>query len=233
LANDTENVYLAAGTQVFSLDISSGSENWRYPDKANAKIAFYTNPVLTPDGQLLVPSYDTNLYSLDPTTGSQNWSFEDSSNKLIGSPLVIGEMIYQPSSDHYLYALDLNGKLVWSKETGGQLWAQPTTIEGCDCIIVASMDHTIYSYNASSGSLLWQSDDLGGAMVGTPAVSAEGILYVGTFGSEYTSILTLAGSYGAIPLTIGCGPVLPWQMESYILVIYLVIFMPSMPPMVH
>ena len=93
LANDTDNVFLAAGTQVFSIDISSGSENWRYPEKANAKIAFYTNPVLTSDGQLLVPSYDTNLYSLNPTTGSQNWLFEESSNKLISSPLVMGEMI--------------------------------------------------------------------------------------------------------------------------------------------
>ena len=82
----------------------------------------------------------------------------------------------------------MNGRLVWSQETGGPLWAQPTTTEVCDCIIVSSQDHTVYSFDAASGRLLWQTDDLGGAMVGTPAVSTDGILYVGTFGSEMLAL---------------------------------------------
>ena len=124
LTNDTDTAYLAAGSQVYAIDVKSGSENWRYPDKANAKITFYTPPVLTPDGQLIVPSYDYKLYSLNPKTGSENWIFSGSKNRLIGSPLVTETMIYQPSADGFIYAIDMNGKQVWSQETGGPAWAR-------------------------------------------------------------------------------------------------------------
>jgi eukaryotic-like serine/threonine-protein kinase len=193
LTASTDTVYLAAGTQVYALDLKTGSENWRYPAKPNPK-GFYANPVLTPDGQLLVPSYDKILYSLDPKTGSLKWSSESLGNHLVGSPYVTNDMIYQPSADGYIYAFDMSGKLIWKKETEGPLWAQPTSSPDCGCIYVASMDHTVYSYNASSGALIWQSPELGGSLVGTPAVSTDGILYVGTFGNELIALDATNGS---------------------------------------
>ena len=193
LAANTDTVYLSAGTQVYAIDVNTGSEKWRYPEKPNPK-GFYANPVLTPDGQLLVPSYDNKLHSLDPTTGSEKWNFPDAHNRLIGSPLVANNMIYQPSSDGYIYALDMTGKLVWEKETSEPLWAQPATLPDCGCIYVASMDHTVYSFDASTGELLWQSPELGGSMVGTPAVNPDGILYVGTFGDEMVALDATDGS---------------------------------------
>ncbi len=193
---DSTTVYLAAGTQVYAVDVNSGTEKWRYPAKANAKITFYANPVLTPDEQLLVPSYDKNLYSLDPATGTEKYIYTGSTNRLIGSPLIIQNTIYQPSSDNHVYSWDLTthkpGKTF---ATGGPLWAQPTTIPNCGCVIVPSMDHKVYSFDITSGNLLWQTDDLGGSVVGTPAVSADGVLYVGTFGSE---MIALDGSNGKV-----------------------------------
>jgi outer membrane protein assembly factor BamB len=193
LAASQDTVFLAAGTQVYAIDLNTGSEKWRYPVKPNAK-GFYANPVLTPDGQLLVPSYDNKLYSLNPATGSENWSFTGSKNRLIASPLVIQTMIYQPSADGHLYALDMTGKQVWAHETGGPLWAQPSSAPDCGCIFVASMDHTVYSFNATTGEQLWRSEDLGGALVGTPAVGADGILYIGTFGHEMVALDAQTGA---------------------------------------
>src|SRR4030043_1362657 len=167
LAANHDPTYLAAGTQLYAVDINTGSEKWRYPTKVNAKTAFYANPVLSEDGQLIVPSYDHKLYSINPTSGSENWIFAGSSNRLVASPLVTQNMIYQPSSDGFIYAVDLKGKQVWSQETGGPIWAQPATNPDCGGIYVASMDHKIYSYNASNGTELWRSEDLGGALVGT------------------------------------------------------------------
>jgi outer membrane protein assembly factor BamB len=46
------------------------------------------------------------------------------------------------------------------------------------------MDHSIYALDAGSGELLWKSEDMGGALAGTPALSAEGKLYAGTLVSE-------------------------------------------------
>jgi outer membrane protein assembly factor BamB len=185
--------YLAAGTQVYAIDVKTGSEKWRYPEKVNAKISFYANPVLSNDGQLLAASYDHNLYSLDATTGAEKWIFSGSSNRLIGSPLVSQEMIYQPSTDGYIYATNMSGNLVWKYETGGPIWAQPATTPDCGCIYVSSMDHVVYALNASSDRLLWKSADLGGAIVGSPTVSSDGFLYVGTFGKELIALDATTG----------------------------------------
>jgi outer membrane protein assembly factor BamB len=194
LTADSEAAYLSAGAQVYKINLNNGGEMWRYPDKPNVK-GFYANPVLTPDGQLLVPSYDNKLYSLDPATKAEKWNFPGSHNRLIASPLVFNEKIFQPSSDGFIYALDMNGKLLWEKEIGEPLWAQPVTSPDCGCIYLAAMDHTVYSLDESTGELLWQSPELGGSLVGTPAVSTEGSLYVGTFGNE---LIALDASNGSI-----------------------------------
>lgn len=188
LAASSDTAYLTAGTQLYAVDLNTGSEKWRYPVKANSKIAFYANPVLTSDGQLIVPSYDHKLYSINPATGSENWIFTGSTNRLIGSPLVTENMIYQPSADDHLYAIDLTGKQIWVQQTGGPLWAKPATDPKCGCIYVASMDHKLYSFDATNGTQLWKSADLGGALVSTPAVSADGVLYLGTFGKEMIAL---------------------------------------------
>jgi outer membrane protein assembly factor BamB len=195
LTSSSDVAYLAAGTQVYAVDLNTGSEKWRYPAKVNAKVTFYANPVLTEDDQLIVPSYDHKLYSLDPATGNEKWIFQGSNNRLIASPLVTQNMIYQPSADGDIYAIDLNGNQVWKNQTGGPIWAQPATNPDCGCVYVASMDHKIYSYDTKTGKELWVSQDLGGALVGTPAVSTDRTLYIGTFGKE---MIALDGANGSI-----------------------------------
>jgi outer membrane protein assembly factor BamB len=196
LSANSSSAFLAAGGQVFAVDLSSHNQQWVFPQKANSK-GFYANPVLTSDGQVLLPSYDNNLYSVDAATGAQKWVFPQtgasngSKNRLIGSPLVMNDTIYQPSSDGHVYALDLSGNLKWKAPSSGSvgpLWASPTTEPGCGCIYLASMDHYIYKFDAANGSLIAKTDDLGGAVAGTPAVGSDGTLYVGTFGNEFMAV---------------------------------------------
>jgi outer membrane protein assembly factor BamB len=194
LTADANYAYLAAGSQVYAVDLNTGSQKWKYPDKPNAK-GFYANPVLTPDGgQLLIPSYDHMLYSLDPNTGLQNkWATPPNlKNRLIASPLVIGNNIYQPSSDGNLYIIDLatgkiNKTIPIGKTPLGPLWAQPVEGLNCQCIYIASMDHKVYSINLTTGELL-PSQDLGGSIVGKPAVGPDGTVYVGTFSSDLVAL---------------------------------------------
>ncbi len=193
LTASSDIAYLAAGAQLYAVDLKTGTEKWRYPAKPDTKIAFYANPVLTDDGQLLAPSYDHKLYSIDPTTGTGKELFTGSTNRLVASPLVTQGMIYQPSSDWKIYAIDMTGKLIWDYKTGGPVWAEPTTDPNCGCIYVASMDHKVYSFDAATGKKNWESD-LGGALVGTPAVGTDGTLYVGTFGKEMIAVNTADGS---------------------------------------
>jgi outer membrane protein assembly factor BamB len=188
LTANSSSAFVAAGTQVYAVDLNTGSEQWRYPAKASSKITFYANPVLTSDGQLLVASYDHKLYSINPATGAENWIFSGSKNRLIASPLTTDTMIYQPSADNNLYAIDLSGKQIWVQQTEGPIWAKPAAGGDCGCLYVPSMDHFVYAFDENTGKLLWKSEDLQAALVGTPAVSSDGLIFVGTFGKEMIAL---------------------------------------------
>lgn len=88
LAADDQHAFVAYNQHIYAVDLETGNEAWRYPEKAEAAISFFADPLLTPDGQLLAPSYDHKLYSLDPATGNENWVFDSSTDRPIASPLV-------------------------------------------------------------------------------------------------------------------------------------------------
>ncbi len=186
LSTSSDTAYLAAAGFVYAVDLNTHNQKWQYPAKANSK-GFYANPVLTPDGkQLLVPSYDNNLYVLDPANnGTLLWTFSGSKTRLVASPLIIQNLAYQPSSDGSVYAINLTThNQEWKASTRAAIWSEPATAANCGCIYVASMDSFVYKFDANTGSQMAKSPDLGGAVVGTPAVGPDGTLYVGSFGDK-------------------------------------------------
>jgi outer membrane protein assembly factor BamB len=156
--------------------------------EADNKIVFYAPAEISPDGQLIVGSYNYSLYSIDTASGQLKWSFNQSKDRFIGGSLASDSGIYAPSADKNLYALDQNGNLLWKFTASEPLWAKPVTDENCDCVYLTSMDHHVYAIDAKSGNQEWKSEDLDGAIVGTPAISPEGQLYVGTFGNEMVAL---------------------------------------------
>jgi len=183
-----DTVYIAYQQHIYALNTTNGLEKWRFPAEADNKVTFFAAPVLTEDGQLLAGSYNNSLYSINPENGEQNWVFTGASDRYIGSLLATPDTIYAPTAGDELVALDLNGNLRWKFQARGALWSTPVTDKNCECVYVASMDHRIYALEAQSGNLLWETDDLGGSIVGKPALSDEGILYAGTFASEILAI---------------------------------------------
>ncbi len=152
---------------------------------------------MTEDGQVIAGGYDNILYSLDSKTGQVNWKFEEATDRFVGSSLVAGEMIFSPSSDDDLFALDLSGQPAWTQPfiTENSNWSKPTTDSNCECVYLASMDHSVYAIDPANGQEIWRSEDLGGATVGTPAISEDGkTLYIGTFINELVAINTSNGS---------------------------------------
>jgi outer membrane protein assembly factor BamB len=175
--------YLAYNELVYAINLENGQEIWKYPPKTDPKLTFFAPPVLTPDGQLLVAGYDHAIHSLNSANGQENqgnWPFQGANNRYVASPLVANDKVFAPNSNGTLYVLDLTGKLLWEYHTKEPLWATPAT--NGNVIYLPSMDHHIYALDAQSGELIWQSKDLGGAVVGTPAIGPDGTLYVGSFG---------------------------------------------------
>jgi len=192
LTADETNAYLAFNNHVYAININTGNEIWRFPSKPDSKITFYATPALTEDGQLIIGGYNSVLYSINKETGTQNWAFEGSTGRFIGGALTTKNGIFAPSSDNFLYALSNNGDEIWQPfETDDPIWSTPVADANCDCIYVPSMDHYVYVIDAHTGNLVWKTDDLGGAIVGKPAISEDNILYIGTFNKEMYAIDTI------------------------------------------
>lgn len=193
VAVDDATAYVAYGTQLHAVNLETGTQKWVYPAKVDNTKTFYTPPVITPDGQLIVPSYNHKLYSLDPATGADKWVFEKAIDLYVTTPLVTEDAIYAPNADGKLYAVDLKGQLVWEFPTGQHLWATPAYDKSCGCLYQPSMDHYLYAINAASGSQIWKSEDMGGAMVAAPTLGPDGTLYIGTFKGEMLAVSSATG----------------------------------------
>lgn len=189
-------VYLAHGAQLYAINISTQQEIWRFPAKAENGLYFFAAPVLTADNQLIAGSYGPsgyNLYSLNPASGSINWTFDQAKGDYIASPLVTETAIYAANADGNLYALDLKGNRLWTFQSEKPLWATPAMNDMCTCLFVPSMDHKLYALNADTGTIRWETGDLGGALVSSPNFSADGTVFIGTFASELVALSAADG----------------------------------------
>jgi len=193
VSTDQKTAFLAFNQYIYAVDLSNGTQKWRYPEKGSTAITFFAAPALTPDGQLIVGGYDNKLYSLDPATGVEKWQFAEAKDRFVGGALVTPQGIFAPSADDNLYALNFAGKKLWTFTTKGPNWATPGTNVQCNCIYLASMDHFLYALNAGNGAVLWKTD-LGFAMAGTPTWGSDNTLYIGNFGSQMVSLNAQDGS---------------------------------------
>ena len=185
LSADAERAYVSAGSFLYAVDLKTGNEVWRYPEKADSKIMFYASPVLTADGQLLVGSAgakDHKFISLDSATGKEKWAkvFVGAKGPWTASPLVLNDTIYAPNTDGFLYVLDMSGTQIAEPiEIGGALWSAPVT-DGT-LIYLSSLDHFIHMVDPATNKVL-KEIDLGGAIPSSPAVGTDGA-YAGSFAS--------------------------------------------------
>lgn len=195
LAADTKNAYLANGQFVYAARLSDGAKVWQYPTQAGTE-QFFSNPVLTPDGQLLVGSSgrDYALYSVDATTGAAKWAAPfTATDHWVASPLVVGDTIYAPNNNGTLYAIKLaTGQLAWSLPLGHSLWGAPTT-DG-KLIFVSSLDHFLYAVDPNTHKLVWKTN-LGGSAPGSPLVASDGSsLYLGSFARKVFAVEAATGA---------------------------------------
>ncbi|MFN8412242.1 MAG: PQQ-binding-like beta-propeller repeat protein [Anaerolineales bacterium] len=191
LSADADRAYLASGSFVYAVDLKTGLEVWRYPAAADSKRLFYSTPVLTQDGQLLINSEGSthDFLSLDPATGKENWAAPFNAKAAWVAPALASDgKIYAPNTDGFLYTLDMSGKQISDPiEIGGSLWSAPVT-DGSN-LYVTSLDHHLHVIKLSDNSS--QVVDLGGAAPSSPVVGKEGA-YVGSFASKIESVSSSA-----------------------------------------
>ncbi len=200
LSADSTTAYLAEGAQVQAIRVSDGNALWSFPQPAVSGKTFFATPVLTSDGQLIVGDYSNNLYSLNPQTGVANWTFTPqkenvtqtaNTGRFISAPLVTDKAIYAPSADGILYVVDLKGKSLGNFQISDQsLWATP--VADANYVYLPAMDHSLYVFSIADNKVA-RSIDLGGAVVNAPALSQDGVLYMGTLGKEVMAVDAASG----------------------------------------
>jgi outer membrane protein assembly factor BamB len=191
LSADDTLAYLADGSHMYAVRIEDGSEAWRFPAKPDGAKTFHFAPVKTLDNLLVAGDYSGSLYGIDPQNPqSAKWTFTQGKGRYVGSPLATKTLIYVPAGDNNLYALDAQGSFKWKFTTKKILWSAPVT-DG-QSLYLAAMDHFLYALDPASGAKIW-SVDLGGALVSSPLLTPDGLVIVGTMGSEVVAVNSTSG----------------------------------------
>ena len=189
LSVSDQNVFVSYSSFVYRLDITSGSVDWHFPDEADNQVVFYAPPLVT-DEFVYVGDLANNFHKIDIETGQAQWTFSGAKGFYIGQAAEEGGTVYAPSNDGNLYAINANGELLWSFETGHYIWSQPQL--AADAIYFGSMDHFVYGLS-KNGDQRW-SVEMGGAVIGSPVLSEDGsALYVGSIGNEIVALDTSTG----------------------------------------
>jgi len=214
LTADDNIVYLADGPLVYAVNLKDGKELWHYPEKGGSKQIFYSTPVVTPDGLVIVGSAGTdhsliaiNPKDINPETKSPvaAWTFTEAKDHWVAAPLIIDKLLFAPNSDGNLYVLDLSDGnstkqavktilLIDPKDTGkktGRLWSTPVT-DG-KRVFLTSLDHSVYGVDLQTYEYWHQ--DLAGAIPGSPAIGSDGMLYIGSLAGQLEKFDPVTGKH--------------------------------------
>jgi len=207
LAADANTAYLADGSFVYAINLEDGREVWRYPGSRDAKLVFYSKPLVTPDGLVVIGSAGTDyrLIALDPNDINQEdginfpavaWSFTGARDRWMAAPLVVENKLFAVNSDGNLYVLDLQDGQSAKKATvinlNGRLWSQPTT-DG-ERVYITSLDHSVVAVDVNTYDILWH-ENIAAAVPGSAVLGEDGMLYVGSLASRLERFDPATGSH--------------------------------------
>lgn len=82
------------------------------------------------------------------------WKFQ-TGGRVFSSPTVVKDTVYFGSTDHYIYAIDLqSGALKWKSKTGSGVTSSPAVENGL--VYFGSYDGAFYAVDAETGKLKWK-----------------------------------------------------------------------------
>jgi outer membrane protein assembly factor BamB len=187
---DAKNAYVSGGSRVYAVDLQTGAQVWRFPDKASAN-PFEAAPLLTADGQLIVGGYDKKLYSLNPQTGQSNWQFTGAHDRWIGGVVEVNKLIYAPNADYVLYALNLRGEVQWTFKADQAIWGGVVS-DGTN-LFFGTLGRKVYAVDAQTGKQVWM-QKVDGAVLGSPVLGSDNSIYVNSFGGTTYALATTNGA---------------------------------------
>jgi len=162
---------MGTGYRIYAVN-PNGTEKWHYT--TGYKIT--SDPAVGDDGTIYIGSGDTYFYAMNPN-GTLKWRFK--TGDIIKAHPSIAEdgTIYIASFDHSLYALNPNGTLKWKRNSGNS---------GCSSVAIGEDDtlyfcgNKLYAVYPNNGTTKWNFTLEGWVDKSSPAISADGTIYIGT-----------------------------------------------------
>jgi len=152
----------------------NGTEKWRYQTGQWLTSA----PAIGLDGTIFFGSSDTYIYAVN-SNGTLRWRYKTGDYVMGSASIAADGTVYIASWDGYLYALDpSNGSLIWRCRINFGSKVNPS-IGPDGTIFIGGKDiYAIYP----NGTMCWTFvlDSMSSVEWSSPAVSADGIIYVGT-----------------------------------------------------
>jgi hypothetical protein len=158
----------------------SGAITWTFNFNGGAGIFtsdIQSSPAVAPDGAIYVGSMDTNLYALNPD-GTIKWAHSPTTSSINTSPAVAPDGTVYVHDEFGFYAYD---------SSGTEKWHIDFNVSGADGSPSIGADGTVYFAHLGNkefyaikpdGTLRWHYT-LGFAPNSTPAIAADGTIYIG------------------------------------------------------
>ena len=193
-------VYIGSGdSNIYALDALTGEKLWDH-----ATNNWITNTPALSGHLLVVSSLDGRVTIYDTDTGKRRFTFRGISRDVLGSPIIVGDSVYVPYQNGFLYSVNLKEKEVlfqsrlyrikiqlylwdmmgspgfpkgvqWSVRLGGSVQATPAADE--DNIYVSTRDGRVIAMDRLTGRKLWTFKS-GSHNLSTPTI-VEHLLLVG------------------------------------------------------
>lgn len=96
-----------------------------------------------------------------------------------------GQTIYFADDRGRTYALSPEGQILWTRQSPDQQTRSTVTVGSNGTLYIGAYDSKLYAVNDQDGSTLWEIGTAGTAY--TPAVAADGTVYVTTFGGSISA----------------------------------------------
>jgi outer membrane protein assembly factor BamB len=191
------NTSPSGGYFVYGLNASDGTQRWRVQvsgwmvhctPAVGAGVVYVTS---TSGVDALNVSDGTQRWHVDLVTSSTNPSSPALANRLLlfGGGPAPPDVPASETACPCLYALrSSNGEVVWTHQTGDQVFETPTVVDGT---VYATGATGLLALRASDGMLLWSRKDL--YTSGSPTV-VSGVVYVAAFNRRAYALSARNGS---------------------------------------
>lgn len=192
LSFDTRFLYAAAGQYVYVFNAGSGQR----VSKVDVLAPVVSSPIMSPTGYVMVGTQGGKLFALNYDTGTIVWTVDfEAANRITATPAVgpfPATDVYVATEHGYVFAVNggnvNTGSMKWERYLGNLqgsayhspgIMSSPAVQADGSNLYVGTRSGFVVALSCADGSVTW-SFDTGALIEASPAIDAQGTVYIGT-----------------------------------------------------